>query len=151
MLQEGRFLIVGVFATLLHRGIYTFIKVLLQLQTTDGRKLSAACSVGYAISLLVNYQLSLRYTVRTRGSFGKGVGFVFSHAVNYTLHIVLLNLLLWVGAGQFMAQILRAVSPGLIRAVPLLGDPTALVPIPVFIIVVPVNFLLVRFFLTRGK
>lgn len=108
--QAGRFLIVGAFATLLHWGIYTFIKVLFQLQTTDGWKLSVAYSAGYAISLLVNYQLSLRYTFRTQGSFGKGVGFVFSHAVNYALHIVLLNLFLWVCRAVYGANTTRGES-----------------------------------------
>lgn len=50
----------------------------------------------------------------------KGVGFGISHGINYLLHMLLLNLFLW------------------------LNVPDEWAPIPVFAIVIPVNFILVR-------
>ncbi|MCI7475204.1 MAG: GtrA family protein, partial [Prevotella sp.] len=54
-------------------------------------------------------------------------GFAFSHAVNYVLQMLTLNLFLWVGVPKQWA------------------------PIPMFCICVPVNFVLVRFFLKVKK
>ncbi len=149
--QMVRFVIVGVLATLIHWGLYTLIKEIFRIRETNDWGLTLAYSFGYAASLLINYWLSLRYTFHTQGSVGKGLGFVFSHAVNYFLHIALLKLFLWIGVGQMLVRVLQAVSPGLIAAVPLLGDSAVLLPLPIFFIVVPVNFLFVRFFLTYRR
>ena len=66
---------------------------------------------------------STRYTFRVKASAKRGAGFAFSHAVNYVLQMLTLNLFLW------------------------LGVPKQWAPIPMFCICVPVNFVLVRFFL----
>jgi putative flippase GtrA len=50
-----------------------------------------------------------------------------AHAVNYLLHMVLLNLFLWLGMSNELA------------------------PLPVFAIAIPVNFLLVRFVFKHKK
>jgi hypothetical protein len=55
----------------------------------------------------------------------RGAGFAFSHVVNYLLQMVTLNFFLWLGLSKQIA------------------------PIPMFCICVPVNFLLVRFFLKK--
>ena len=81
---------------------------------------SVSYTIGYALSFLMNFWLSNVFTFRTKPSMKKGVGFGVSHVINYLLHIALLNLFLWVGL------------------------PSNLAPIPVFLIVVPINFLLVR-------
>ncbi len=149
MRQMVRFVVVGVVATLIHWVLYTLIKVIFDIGETDGFGLAVAYSFGYATSMLFNYRLSLRYTFHTQGSIGKGIGFVFSHAVSYILHIALLNLFLWLNVGQMLVRCLRAICPWLIEAVPLLGDAAVWLPLPIFFIVVPVNFLLVRFSLTH--
>ena len=82
-----------------------------------------AYSLGYAISFICNFFLSNYFTFKTRPTIKKGFGFGFSHAINYLLHIVLLFIFLQ------------------------LGVPEQFAPVPVFAIVVPVNFILVRFFL----
>ena len=56
---------------------------------------------------------------------GRGAGFALSHAVNYLLQMATIHFFVWVGV------------------------PERLAPIPMFAICVPVNFLLVRFFLKR--
>lgn len=84
-----------------------------------------AYTVGYGLSFCANFLLSNYFTFRTRPTARKGVGFVLSHAANYLLQMGLLALFLhW------------RVHPDL-------------TPLIVFAIVIPVNFLLVRFALKK--
>jgi len=109
VLQLVRFGIVGVIATAIHYGVYrVFLKWL---------NPTLAYSIGYAVS----------FTFKIRPDINKGIGFAFSHGINYILHICLLNVFLY------------------------LGLPKSLAPFPVFAIVVPVNFILVQTALTRNK
>ena len=82
-----------------------------------------AMTVGYLISFLFNFFASTRYTFKVKASTGRGIGFALSHIINYLLQMGILNLALALGVPQSWA------------------------PIPMFVISVPVNFLLVRFFL----
>ncbi len=86
-----------------------------------------AYSVGYGISFLCNFYLSSIFTFKSKASIKKGIGFGVSHIINYVLHIVLLTFFLKLGLSDEFA------------------------PIPVFLIVIPVNFLLVRFVFKSGK
>lgn len=86
---------------------------------------ATANTVGYAISFLFNFYASTRFTFRVKANARRGAGFVLSHAVNYLLQMGTLTFFIWVGVPQSLA------------------------PIPMFCICVPVNFLLVRFFLKR--
>ena len=149
--QFVRFFVVGVAATLVHWGVYVGLNALLGLHAADAFALSVTYSVGYAVSFVGNYLASLRWTFRTKGSVGKGAGFALSHAVNYGMHVALLNLFLYWGLGHAMVRTLQALVPGLVQAFPLLGSADALLPLPVFCVVVPLNFLMVRFLLTRGE
>lgn len=81
---------------------------------------SVAYTIGYVISFIGNFVLTNVYTFMTQATAKKGIGFVICHVINYLLHIGLLNVFIW------------------------LGVPSSLAPIPVYCIVVPVNFLLVR-------
>jgi len=122
LLEVVRFGIVGVLATLLHYGIYlALIWVLPEMNA------SIAYSMGYIVSFVGNFLASNYYTFKTQPTVIKGIGFAFSHGVNYLLHILFLNLFLWVGLSETVA------------------------PIPVFCIVIPINFLLVRFVLKSKK
>ncbi len=145
-----RFFIVGVAATLAHLLVYWLLNALFGLGEDDKGALNVTYTLGYAVSFIGNYILSLRWTFRTQGSVGKGVGFAFSHLVNYGMHMGLLNLFLHLGVGRGLAACVLWLAPWLVELVPSLGDPAALLPLPVYVIVVPVNFLLVRFFLKRG-
>ena len=113
-----RFGIVGVLATALQYAIYWLLIRWLNP--------SVAMTIGYAISFVFNFVASTRYTFRVKASAKRGAGFAFSHAVNYVLQMLTLNLFLWIGVPKQWA------------------------PIPMFCICVPVNFVLVRFFL-KGK
>ena len=86
---------------------------------------SVAMTIGYLISFAFNFAASTRYTFRVKASVSHGAGFALSHAVNYLLQIAVLNVAIWLGVDESWA------------------------PIPMFAICVPVNFILVRFFLKR--
>lgn len=107
-----RFAIVGVVATGIHYGLYLLLKLFIGV--------NVAYTIGYVVSLACNFVLTAKVTFRTDVSALRGVGFILSHAVNYCLHIVLLNLFLKIGVGSSYA------------------------PIPVYCIAISVNFLLVR-------
>ena len=108
-----RFCLVGGLATVVHYGIYLLLQIWIWTWL--------AYTMGYALSFLMNYVLTNYFTFKTKPTVQNGVGFVISHAVNYGLHIGLLELFLWIGLSNVWA------------------------PIPVYCIVIPVNFLLVRF------
>ncbi len=112
-----RFGIVGVLATLLQYAIYWLL--IRWLSPT------LAMTIGYAVSFVFNFVASTRFTFRVEASAKRGAGFAFSHAVNYVLQMLTLNLFIWLGVAKQWA------------------------PVPMFCICVPVNFLLVRFFLKR--
>ena len=86
-----------------------------------------AYSLGYVVSFLCNFYLSSIFTFKSKASVKKGIGFGVSHGINYLLHITLLSIFLRLGIAENIA------------------------PIPVFIIVIPINFLLVRFVFKSGK
>ncbi|MBE6409609.1 MAG: hypothetical protein IJB89_01775 [Akkermansia sp.] len=142
-----RFFVVGVGATLLHLMAYWGLNALLGVDGSRPFALSCTYTLGYAISFIANYFVSLRWTFKTSGSVAKGVGFAFSHAVNAGLHVALLNLFRVAGAGAWLAWMVQAACPALIVYFPFVGKPETLLPIPVYFIVVPTNFLMVRFFL----
>lgn len=86
---------------------------------------NVAYTVGYGVSFLANYLLSSVFTFRVGLSLGRAGGFALSHLINYLLQIVLLNGAIYVGISDKVA------------------------PLPVFLIVIPINFFVVRHFLTR--
>lgn len=144
-----RFFVVGVGATLLHLAVYMLLNCLFDLSEQDALGITLTYAAGYAVSFVANYVVSLRWTFRTRGSVGKGLGFAFSHLVNAGLHLLLLNLFRSLGAGDALSMLLIWLMPWLVDLLPVLGRPESLLPLPVYLIVVPVNFLMVRFFLKR--
>ena len=107
-----RFVLVGIFATLLHYGIYYLLQTILNV--------NVAYTIGYVLSFISNFYLSSYFTFRVNPSWKKLVGMGGAHGVNYLLHMLLLNLFLYLGISKIWA------------------------PIPVFAIVIPINFILVR-------
>jgi putative flippase GtrA len=86
---------------------------------------SLSMTIGYILSFVFNFIASTKFTFRVKANAKHGAGFALSHVVNYLLQMATLNLFLWIGLSKQLA------------------------PIPMFCICVPVNFLLVRFFLKR--
>ena len=112
--QPLRYCVVGGIATGIHYGVYLLLLLWLRA--------GVAYTLGYVCSFLVNYWLTNIFTFRTRPTVRNGAGFALSHLINYTLHIVLLELFLWMGIPEVVA------------------------PIVVYMVVIPVNYLILRFF-----
>ena len=86
---------------------------------------SLSMPVGYILSFIFNFIASTRFTFKVETNARHGAGFALSHVVNYLLQMATLNFFLWIGVSKTLA------------------------PIPMFCICVPVNFVLVRFFLKK--
>ena len=82
-------------------------------------------TIGYIISFIFNFIASTHYTFRVKANARRGAGFALSHVINFFMQIAMLNLFIWIGINKHLA------------------------PVPMFCVCVPVNFLLVRFFLKR--
>ena len=145
--EFARFFVVGVGATLLHMAVYMLLNWVFDCSDKDALGITITYAVGYAVSFVANYFVSLRWTFKTEGSVSKGLGFAFSHLVNAGMHLALLNFFRWLGAGDALSMLLIWLAPWLVDMLPVLGRPESLLPLPVYVIVVPLNFLMVRFFL----
>lgn len=84
-----------------------------------------AYTIGWIVSLGCNFFLSARFTFRKDMSVYRAGGFIGSHVVNYLMHMGLFNLFLWMGIGPVYA------------------------PLLVYAVVIPINFILVRFVFTK--
>ncbi|MBP6526964.1 MAG: GtrA family protein [Prevotella sp.] len=117
------------FGEILRFGIVGAIAALLQygvylamlIITSPG----VANTIGYIISFIFNFIASTHYTFKVKANAKRGIGFALSHVVNYLLQTLTLLLFIYIGV------------------------PKAYAPIPMFCICVPVNFILVRYFLTK--
>lgn len=112
-----RFLIVGGIATIIQFTVYRLFLYILNP--------TLANTVGYLVSFMFNFYASTKYTFNVETNTKHGLGFAFSHLINYLMQTGLLNLFIWIGVSKNWAQI------------------------PMFCICVPTNFVLVRFFLKR--
>ncbi len=116
-----RFAIVGAIATCIHYGIYLLLLWSFNIEQDETAYTDVAYTIGYLLSFLCNMWLTAHFTFREKLTIKRGGGFAISHIINYLLHIAFLTFFLWI------------------------GFPNKWAPIPVFCIVIPINFLLVRF------
>ena len=86
-----------------------------------------ANTVVNGVGLCVNYVMTTFFTFKEHPSKKNAAGFVASHIVNYLLEIGILNLFLYYGMEKRLAGIL------------------------VLIVVVPINFLILRFVFVRKQ
>lgn len=93
-----RFCIVGGCAAGVHYGIYYLLLLC-------NAPINAAYITGYLISFVGNFFATSYFTFRSKPSWTKFIGFSGSHAINFILHIILLNLFLWLGMHKLIAPI----------------------------------------------
>ena len=123
-----RFGIVGGLATVLQYGIYLAIMPVLSHfipQMGDHTLATAAITNAYVVSFIFNFIASTRYTFKVKANAKRGAGFTLSHVVNYSMQTICLNLFVGLGLAKQWAMI------------------------PTLCICIPVNFILVRFFLKK--
>ena len=87
--------------------------------------MNIAYSIGYFLSFLCNFMMSSYFTFKVKPSFKKFIRFACSHGINYFVYLGLFNFFYWIGV------------------------PEKLAPLPVYLIAVPISFLLVRFALKK--
>lgn len=90
-----RFVMVGIFATALHYGLYFVLQGTINV--------NVAYTLGYALSFIANFYLTAYFTFGRKPSWSKALGFGGAHLVNYLLHIGLLNLFIWLGISKPLA------------------------------------------------
>lgn len=112
-----RFGIVGAGATALHYIIYWLLLDLVPV--------NLAYATGYVLSFLANFLATSYFTFHVTPSWKRLWGMCGAHVVNFLLHLLLLNLFLWMGVSKELA------------------------PVPVFAIAIPINFILVRYVFKR--
>ena len=88
---------------------------------------NVAYTIGYVISVCCHLWLTFCFTFQERITAKRVGGYLLCNGVNYLLHMLFLNAFLW------------------------LGVPEQWAPIPVFCLVVPINFILVRTALKKLK
>lgn len=81
-----------------------------------------AYTIGYMVSFVANYLMTVYFTFKVKSNARRSLGFAFSHVINYLMQIGCLDLFLYFGMSKQSA------------------------PFPVFALCVPINFLLVRYF-----
>ncbi len=82
---------------------------------------NVAYSIGYFISFLGNFLMTSFFTFRVKPTWRRLFKFTCSHGINFFVYLGLYNFFYWVGV------------------------PVELAPLPVYLIAVPISFLLVRF------
>lgn len=85
-----------------------------------GLKLNIAYTLGYGLSFIFNYVASNYFTFKEQPNAQNGIKFIGAHCCNYVIQMVLLNIYLYLGVPKIVA------------------------PIGVFVVAIPINFVLVR-------
>jgi putative flippase GtrA len=86
-----------------------------------------AYTIGYILSFVCNYLMSSYITFHVKPTLRRFYRFLCSHGINYIMYIGLFNFFCWMGV------------------------PAKEAPLPVYLIAVPVSFLLVRYAMKSKK
>ena len=123
-----RFGIVGGLATVLQYVIYLAMMPILAHfipKMGDHTLATTSNTIAYVVSFIFNFIASTRYTFKVKANAKRGAGFTLSHVMNYSMQTLCLNLFVGLGMLKQWAMI------------------------PTLCICIPINFLLVRFFLKK--
>lgn len=103
LMELLRFTTVGVISTLINLTTY-YILINLNINT------SIAYSLGYGISLIFNYILTLNFTFKTKHNNTKGAKFLLTHLFNYLLQLFILNIFLFIVSKNIAPILTQAIS-----------------------------------------
>ncbi len=123
-----RFGIVGGLATVMQYIVYLAMMPTLSHFLPgmgDHTQATSANTIAYIVSFIFNFWASTRYTFKVKANAKRGAGFTLSHIVNYSMQTLCLNLFVGLGLAKQWAMI------------------------PTLCICIPINFVLVRFFLKK--
>ena len=81
--------------------------------------------IGYLVAFVINYIMTLTFTFKVKASPKNGVGFVVSNVINFLLCEFFLNIFISIGVAKQWA------------------------PIPMYVVCIPINFLLVRYVMKK--
>ena len=109
-----RFAITGALVTFILYAVY------LPLSYAMPNAVGVAYSIGFIISFITNFLLSNYYTFRTRPTIDRAILFCVVQFINYILQIVCFKFFIWIGVSNIWA------------------------PVPVWVFIFPINFLLMR-------
>ena len=109
-----RFAITGTLVTFILYAVY------LPLSFIMPNSVGIAYSIGFAISFITNFLLSNYYTFRTKPTFDRAILFCIVQFINYMLQILCFKFYILLGVSNVWA------------------------PVPVWIFIFPINFLLMR-------
>ncbi len=99
----------------------TGLHYLIYLGLVNCMPANPAYALGYIISFIGNFYATSYFTFHATPSWKRLAGMAGAHGINFLVHMGLFNLFLWAGVPEW------------------------LVPVPVYAIAVPLNFVLVRF------
>ncbi len=108
-------------------GLATLIHYVIYLWLDAYITLEIAYSIGYVVSFIANFIITTLFTFRVSFSIRRGMGFIGCHIVNYCLQMFLFEIFIHCG-------VLATITP-----------------IFVYLIAVPINFILVRFIMLWEK
>ena len=109
-----RFAITGALVTFILYAVY------LPLSYIMPSSVGVAYTIGFVISFISNFLLSNYYTFRTRPTFDRAILFCVVQFINYMLQILCFKFFIWVGVSNVWA------------------------PVPVWVFIFPINFILMR-------
>lgn len=109
-----RFAITGTLVTFILYAVY------LPLSFIMPNSVGIAYTVGFVISFITNFLLSNYYTFRTKPTFDRAILFCIVQFINYMLQILCFKFFIWLGVSNVWA------------------------PVPVWVFIFPINFLLMR-------
>ena len=92
-----RFVIVGIFATILHYAIYYALIGFIDV--------NVAYLTGYILSFIANFYLTSYFTFGVSPSWHRLIGMSGAHAVNLILHMVLLNFFIYISVPKEWAPL----------------------------------------------
>ena len=78
-------------------------------------------TLAYLIAMVINYLMTTSFTFKVKANKKNAFGFVVSNAINYLLCALFLNFFIWMGVLEQLA------------------------PIPMYMVCIPINFLIVRY------